>query len=131
MSKAVQIDAVWIPELERSMRLERDSMRRVKLQALWMVARGSVTRVEIVCATGLSVSSLRLLVIRFKALGMACLEDARVSNTRPRLVSDFALPEHVRSARAVQDYLIKSHGVHVSFSTARRLLQRATRDIAG
>jgi hypothetical protein len=130
MSRAIVIDPIWIPELERKMRLEVVPSRRAKLQALWMVARGSASRVEIAACTGLSVSALRLLVSRFVAEGFMCLNDARVSNARPSRVPKLELPWlEVKSAKAAQLFLLENHGVKVSVSTARRWLIRLARDI--
>lgn len=111
------------------MRLEPDVSRRAKLQALWLVARGGVSRVEISACTGISLSALRLLVTRFGVLGLLCLEDARVGNARPRLVADLILPLlEPFNAKSMQRFLLETQGVAVSLSTARRLLIRVARD---
>lgn len=118
--------SVSITVLELEMRLCLQPIRRAKLQALWLVARGAGSRLEIARLTGMSVSALRLLVTRFNGLGMDCLTDARVANARPRVVPEIVLPDFLPlNAKSVQHWVLKEYGLQISLSTAWRWLHRA------
>ncbi len=102
------------------MHLTLDPRRRAKLQALWLVARGSLQQQEIAQITGISSSSLRLLVRQFRLHGLVCLEDRRKNNTRPRKI---ALEIEAKTPKELQQ-LLEAQGVRVHLSTAFRFLQR-------